>query len=110
MTYGGWVRKVVDSDGDGTADSSTIFVHDGAETSPLPHAGEASGVTAARIVLQFEHPESGNAVAGQLSPRGESIGGIGDAGIRPWQNQRWATWTGPTPPSWVVSEWWDEDP
>jgi len=33
-----WVRKLVDTNGDGTAEAGTIFVHDGLETSPLPPA------------------------------------------------------------------------
>ena len=47
-----WVRKVLDTDGDGTADSSTVFVHDDGQ-----------------IVLDFEHTGTGDAAATDLAHR-----------------------------------------
>ena len=54
-----WVRKVLDSDGDGTADGSTIFVYDGNQ-----------------IALQFDKTGTGDAAASDLSHRylwGEAV-------------------------------------
>jgi hypothetical protein len=47
-----WVRKILDSDGDQTADASTIFVYDGNQ-----------------ITLQFDKTGTGNMVASDLSHR-----------------------------------------
>jgi YD repeat-containing protein len=49
-----WVRKVLDSDGDGVADENRIFVHDGVDNSPRPLAGEGAGVRAPQIILDFQ--------------------------------------------------------
>jgi len=46
------VRKVLDDDGDGTTDSSTVFVHDGGQ-----------------IALQFDKTGTGDVAAGDLSHR-----------------------------------------
>jgi len=47
-----WVRKVLDADGDGVADASTIFVHDDGQ-----------------IVLDFAHTGPGDAAAADLAHR-----------------------------------------
>ena len=74
-----WVRKVLDSDGNGTADSSTIFVYDGSQ-----------------IALQFDKTGTDDAAAADLSHRylygpsvdqilvDEEVSSLGAAGTRHW--------------------------
>jgi len=64
-----WVRKVLDTNGDGNPEGSTIFVYDGTESSPRPLAGEGLGVRASQIALQFDKTGSGDADTGDLSHR-----------------------------------------
>jgi len=64
-----WVRKLLDSDGDGDTDSSTILLYDAAEGSPLPQAGEGPGVRAGQILFQFDKSGTGDASASDLAHR-----------------------------------------
>ncbi len=62
-----WVRKVVSP---GTAnEEKSIFIHDGADVSPLPQAGEGSGVRAPQIALEFSATGTGDLLSDDLTHR-----------------------------------------
>ena len=63
------VRKVMDSNGDGDTDSSSVFIYDGFGSPLPPRAGETPGVRASQIVLQFDTSGTGDAAASDLSHR-----------------------------------------